>query len=356
MTGFGQSINMVYGNMTMRSKIDWLKDPSLKQNITQRSFEFPLDKNILTKHTSYLNMAILITCALGLPGNLLLIAVYVRKMTTSTRVYMFALAVADSAVCVCGIVLTTSLSLFIPRGVTFYVFDTMISFSMFLLVFVSIQRLMAVRRPHSFNVKAQRAMIVLVIIAAISVAHTTVATVAQILMYRQFTHVFLWGTICVCVLIMITCYSLVVASIVKRARISSNRIGVLNVMVLSEPGPCTSVSCIATEMSRMQNGVSIISGSSTSTDMVGTNQTGATQTKTYKNILLLLVITFVFIACWLPHWLTGLGISVPEELRRIFILNSVVNPFIYGVASAMFQQDLHQFYGQTRVTLSGCFH
>jgi len=29
-------------------------------------------------------------------------------MTSSTRVYMFALAVADSCVCVCGIVLTTT--------------------------------------------------------------------------------------------------------------------------------------------------------------------------------------------------------------------------------------------------------
>ncbi|KAI0212011.1 hypothetical protein LSAT2_003100, partial [Lamellibrachia satsuma] len=340
-------------NMSYMNEFIWLNDSSLDYDGTNKFFEFPVDENIPTKHTSYLNIAILITCALGLPGNLLLIAVYVRKMTTSTRVYMFALAVADSAVCVCGIVLTTSLSLFIPRGVTFYVFDTMISFSMFLLVFVSIQRLMAVRRPHSFNEKAQRSMIVLVIIAAISMAHTTVATVAQLLMHITFKQVFLWGTICVCVLIVITCYSLVAATILKRARTSSNHI---NVMVLSEPGPSTSISCNATEMSPMQNGVSIISFSATSTDMVGTNQIDATQTKTYNNVLLLFVITVFFIACWLPHWLTGLGISVPEELRRIFILNSVVNPFIYIVASVMFREDLRQFYSQTRVTLSACFH
>ena len=103
---------------------------------------------------------------------------------------MFVLPLGDSAVCSCGIVLTYVLILFTRRGVTFYVFDTMVSFSMFLLVFASIQRLMAVRRPHSFNVKAQRAMIVLIIIAAISVAHTTVATVAQLLMYKQFINVF----------------------------------------------------------------------------------------------------------------------------------------------------------------------
>ena len=42
--------------------------------------------------------------ALGLPGNLFVIAVYVRNITSSTKVYMFALAVSDTAACVAWII------------------------------------------------------------------------------------------------------------------------------------------------------------------------------------------------------------------------------------------------------------
>ena len=54
---------------------------------------------------------LLVMCSLGLPGNLLVIAVYIRNMKTSTRVYMFALAIADSAVCVCGVLMTVNIIL-----------------------------------------------------------------------------------------------------------------------------------------------------------------------------------------------------------------------------------------------------
>ena len=49
---------------------------------------------------------LLVICSLGLPGNLLVIAVYILNMKTSTRVYMFALAIADLVVCVCGAVIS----------------------------------------------------------------------------------------------------------------------------------------------------------------------------------------------------------------------------------------------------------
>ena len=69
-----------------------------------------------------LNIAILIVPVLGLPGNLLCIAVYVRKMTTSTIVYMFALAVGDSSVYFCGIFVCFTRH-FITRFITFCIFD-----------------------------------------------------------------------------------------------------------------------------------------------------------------------------------------------------------------------------------------
>ena len=87
---------------------------------------------------------IVVLAALGLPGNLFVIAVYVRNMTSSTKVYMFALAVADTIACVAGILVhsapyanTTTFFLLLFRY-----FAT--NFSVHLLAFVSIERLMLV--------------------------------------------------------------------------------------------------------------------------------------------------------------------------------------------------------------------
>ena len=93
----------------------------------------------------------------------------------------------------------------------------------------------------------------------------------------------------------------------------------------------------------------------TSASEVPTNTTTVTQTTAYKNVLLLFIITVVFMACWLPFWLYSMGVPIASKLRRVFVVNSVVNPFIYGVASAMFREDVRQFYRQTRVKLSTCY-
>ncbi|KAI0214235.1 hypothetical protein LSAT2_000668, partial [Lamellibrachia satsuma] len=72
-------------------------------------------------------------------------------MTTSTRVYMFALAVADSTICV-GIVLGAALIGSVTAKAILCVINTSIVYSVLLLVFVSVERLIAVRRPYSFTV------------------------------------------------------------------------------------------------------------------------------------------------------------------------------------------------------------
>ena len=78
------------------------------------------------------------------------------------------------------------------------------------------------------------------------------------------------------------------------------------------------------------------------------------QVQTFKNVLLLFGITVFFIACWLPSWLRTLGLSVHDGVIRLFIVNSVINPFIYGVASAMFREDVRLFYRKTRDKLTAC--
>ena len=71
-------------------------------------------------------------------------------------------------------------------------------------------------------------------------------------------------------------------------------------------------------------------------------------------MVILFIITVVFIACWLPFWLHNMGVPIASKFRPLFVVNSVVNPFLYGMASAMFREDVKQFYRQTRVKLSAC--
>ena len=60
--------------------------------------------------------------------------------------------------------------------------------------------------------------------------------------------------------------------------------------------------------------------------------------------MLLFIVTVVCIACWLPQWIVYVGLRVtPTELRRLFVLNFAVNPFIYGVASSVFRNDVKVF-------------
>ena len=100
--------------------------------------------------TSFLN-------ALGLPGNVLVVAVYIRQITTSTRVYIFALVVADSVVCVCTyLALSKCVTDLVTRLAFSYIINASLTCSMFLLVFVSFERLVAVKRPHTFSMDPQR--------------------------------------------------------------------------------------------------------------------------------------------------------------------------------------------------------
>ena len=76
------------------------------------------------------------------------------------------------------------------------------------------------------------------------------------------------------------------------------------------------------------------------------------QANTYTIVSVLLVITVVSLACWIPHWLNGVGLDAPPGLERMFSLNSVVNPLIYHVMSGTFRQYVRQFYRHIRSRLA----
>ena len=81
---------------------NWTNGSRFSQNVSNDSFDF--SKDIPVVNTKQINITLLTLCLLGLPGNLLVIAVYMRNMTSSLKIYMFSLAIADSAICVCGVI------------------------------------------------------------------------------------------------------------------------------------------------------------------------------------------------------------------------------------------------------------
>ena len=380
---------------------NWTNGSSVVQNILNDTFDSGTNQ---PKPTQDVLIVVVLLCLLGLPGNVLVMTVYVRKMTTSTRVYMFALAVADSAICVCGIVLSTALTGSVTTKAMIYVIDMSIGYSTCLLVFVSIERLIAVRRPHSFTVNAERARKALIIIAVVAVVFTTVHNAERLMQIEQFKEVFGLFVLFGCILTMATCYILIAATLLGRARATRNQIavqpgsspsqpgsshmfpkveglarqpdsGVSNIIMKVkinrtvedivrpiDPGP-SDVTTKVEETSRDQSSRTTVPGAATSAPLTTTNKTVAKQTKTASkerntgaNVALLFIITFVFVVCWIPSSLDRMGFFIPREVQLLFILNSVVNPFIYGVASAMFREDVRQFYRQTRVKLSACYN
>ncbi|KAI0210429.1 hypothetical protein LSAT2_004824 [Lamellibrachia satsuma] len=328
--------------MDSGNTLSWTNGSSGLQNDS-----FDLVKNIPPKKMDNFSIAMVIMCALGLPGNLLVIAVYVRQMTTSMRVYMFALAVADSAVCVCGSVLIVGVTGLVTKVVVLYSMNISFTFSALLLVLVSIERLIAIRRPYTFSMEAQRAKTALMVVFAAAAILATVRLVAVIMKYVRVVRIIEISILFSIVLIMITCYTLMALTLLKNIKVSRNQVGVLNVIRSLNLGPSHMSSKVtATEQT----------GDPKSAPVSTTNKATAKQTNAFKNVFLLFVISVVFVACWLPAWLSSVGVSIPTDVKRTFIINSVVNPFIYGVASAMFRKDVRHFYSQTRVKLSACYH
>ena len=340
----------------------WETDSSVADNVSFDSFNSTVRSNT---HTLAGNLIPLSLCVLGLPGNLFVIAVYIRQLTSSTRVYMFALAVADSAVCIIGVVLSTASLDAITIVVVTEVIDVAITFSVFLLTAVSIERALAVTRPHSFNRKAEHAKKAVIYISVVSLLYTPI----EFVLWRLHRLVYLLlnlMTLVVCMVTITVCYIVVVVAILNRRKGSKYTV---------QQRPCLTNSTIATvsssldKISAVENTTPSETQESMEMDTVSPEHRGSRNrcntakpapkkrgidANTARNITLLFVITVVFIVCLLPQLLSQVNVFVPDVVRRLFLVNSVVNPFIYTAASIMFREDTQQFFRQTRATLSRC--
>ena len=84
----------------------WMNNTTFLQSVFNDTSE--LATNDTSHHVQYSRLVLFYIVVLGIPGNILVIAIYIANMSTSTRVYLFALAVVDTAICICSIVLAVA--------------------------------------------------------------------------------------------------------------------------------------------------------------------------------------------------------------------------------------------------------
>ena len=319
------------------NKTTWMINSTFLLN---NSSNFTTDN--ISQHVQY-NIVLLSVFVLGLPGNILVIAMYITKMTTSTRVYLFALAVADTVICMSAIAQTLAFTNYVIALANYLVTIVLVMFSILLLVFVSVERLIAVRRPHTFGMNPTRAKIHLTVLLFCAILITTWPKFFNSKKSAEFVAIFLACFLIGSSVIMAICYALIAMTLLKKAMAYRNQVAAITSQVSSQSSNPnnTNVTFVTAQSDASVTAVTKIISK---------------QTQNVKSILLLFIITVVFVACWLPVLLQTLGFSLSRELRRIYVINSVVNPFIYGVASAMFRDDVRQFFRQTRDKLSACFN
>ena len=289
--------------------------------------------------------ALVYVLALGIPGNFLVCAVYAINMTTSTRVYMFALAVADLAVCICGIILATIRHNFISREVIGYLMFMSVAFSVFILSFVAVERLLAVRCPHTFSLstsRAKRALWVMAIAAATCAAALTTVRVKDDMSAGRLIYAVVVASNTG---IIIICYTLMGVTMLMHASDDQKKVGVARNPSLSKPSTSHALSNMAATVNTEAN---VTSHTLTS----GTAKPTTKVTAAYRNMSVLLIITIVFLLSWMPMLLHNVGFSFGKIWNRLYLINSFINPFIYSVVSRMFRNDVRMFYRKIRSRLT----
>ena len=329
-------------NMDPFNVSTWTNSSTFLQSVLNDSSE--LSKNNTSQQLVYPGLVLLAFIVLGFPGNILVIVIYIAKMTTSTRVYMFSLAVADTAICICTIVLTlTSSHLVKTTIVVLFILVVAITFTLFLLVFVSVERLIAVSRPHTFNMDQKRATTYICVFLLCAANFTFVNGFAEYMKYTMFGVILRTTFLSASALTIVTCYTIIGVTLLKKAMISRKQVADINIEL---PNQFSKISSSALTFPNVQSVVVRADQGKVVHKMT------AKQARNIKNMFVLFIITAVFIACWLPIWLHNIGLGISNVVRNIYVVNSVVNPLIYGVTSAMFREDLREFYRHTRAKLS----
>ena len=342
----------------------------LEQDYTSDNTDIP------TKTIDYCNVSLSVACIIGCPSNLLVIAIYMRNLSSSAKLYMFTLAVADLAVCFSGVVFYTGWTEVGATDVLICVINLSVTLSMFILAFASIERFTSIWRPHSFKIKTQQVKTSLIIITVAAVVFTIITTVARLKRYKLFNQIFQISTLLVCLIVMTTYYIMSAVIVLHRPRAARKVVAFQSGARSSqktpptasrtvdtigdgsrEPGHCTSVEAspsIETVCFPPNQEPADFALQSAPVQMA--EKQDARRAACFTCVPLMCIVAIVFHACLLPHWLTVIGFEMSPYLKELFILNAVIKSFIYGVASAMFREDVQRVYRYTRARLSACYY
>ena len=322
------------------------------RSISEQTFSNS-ERNVVSKSTftlpdSSFDRIVIVMCILGIPGNLFAVAVYIRRMTTSIRAYMFALGIADTTICVCLTIMYTVRLVKVGSVIILYVFNACVIFSTCLLAFIATERCMAVAKPHKFTLSTARAKTALAAIGALSICYSAILSATLILRLIR-TYVILSTVfVNVCLIIVITSYSVMAVILLKRMKASRRQVDVVAMTrSIAETLATTSTS------TSNPTAKSLPTTSRTPGNEVA--PTAAKPTKAaqaQRGSLVLFFVTVVFIVCWLPFFLKNYGVPISEHVKRVFVINSVINPFIYSFLSPMFRSDVRQFFRKIRSKLT----
>ena len=291
---------------------------------------------------------VLLICILGIPGNLFVVAVYIRRMTTSTRAYMFSLGIADTAICVSFTIIYTVRFDKIGTLILLCVFNASVIFSTCLLAFLATERCMAVAKPHKFTLSIGRAKTALAAIGALSICYSMILSATLILRHMRTYDILSTVIVNVCLIIVITSYSVMAVILVKHMKAARRQVEA--VAMTRSSADVIATTTTSTRKPTATSDVAVLPTTSPTPGNAVTptaaKPTKATQAQ--RGTMVLFVVTVVFVVCWLPFFLKNYGVPISEHVKRIFVINSVVNPFIYSFLSSMFRSDVRQYFRKIR--------
>ena len=308
---------------------------------------------------SFVDFIITSLCALGTPGNLFVVFVYLRRMTTALRTYMFALGIADTLTCVPFIILQIR-RLGIGDDRLFAVIaDILVSsrvFSALMLAYLSVDRFLFAIRPHTFGRNIRKAKVSLVTIATVSVLYTALLKVTQLSGLQQ-VHVIIAAFFAhLCFVTVIMSYSLLAVTLLKRTRAALRKIDVA-ALVGADGATFSRYTFTSHLTSLITTNMPVVPPVQPDTRGITSEPMTAKPSKAEpakRTTLTMFVVTASNALLWMPFFLTNYGFSLPEEFTRVFTINSVVNPYIYLCVSPMYRSDVRQVYRDIRSRLTIC--
>ena len=391
-------------------------------NSQEDAYPYLCTKEYLKTAHIYYGIFVPIIC-LGLPGNVLVILIYMYRLTSSTRIYMFAVAIAD----------TTVLLAFIVRGVfnlilfdnksflicniaraPLFVMSLALVYTCCILSYVAVERCLAVVKSNTFRLEAKRAKRFCVV----AVGHTFLQ--AGVYIIYGWTDDNRSGLLRFLVVIVFTIppiailvsYSMMIAFLKK----CKNKVGTTRQHAWHEPETTAVTSDNETVLHSDINSSHIRPDNRNMNDVI-MNQESPTERRMEKNVptieittcadpvnistervtrgvlpsmsnerahsstpnikseqidlpqkhntlainvgsaqeikvvqklkkrtsfdrvaYMLVLVTASFLLLWIPACVSTLGLTLPDYLRDSFLINSVINPFIYSFMSAEFRQ------------------